>query len=96
MDKRSRKVYVLWTIALTLLISTALFCWLVVVPVWQGRRGHPVGFRACYFPELCQLSGDSGARAVLQRHRSSLLQLPVDDPAVLRDVDTVGDLPRQP
>jgi HEAT repeat protein len=36
-DKKSRKVYVLWATALTLLISTALFCWLVVVPVWQTR-----------------------------------------------------------
>jgi hypothetical protein len=35
---RSRRIYVLWAIALTLLISTALFCWLVVVPVWQVRR----------------------------------------------------------
>jgi HEAT repeat protein len=32
---RSRKIYVLWGVALTLLLSTALFCWLVVVPVWQ-------------------------------------------------------------
>jgi HEAT repeat protein len=32
-SRRSRKLYILWAIALTLLISTALFCWLVVVPV---------------------------------------------------------------
>jgi HEAT repeats len=32
---RSRKMYVLWAIALTLLLSTGLFSWLVVVPVWQ-------------------------------------------------------------
>jgi hypothetical protein len=36
-DKKSRKVYVLWGIALTLLISTAVFCWLVVVPVMKVR-----------------------------------------------------------
>jgi hypothetical protein len=35
--KRSRRVYVYWGIALFLLISTALFCWAVVVPVWQTR-----------------------------------------------------------
>jgi HEAT repeat protein len=34
---RSRRIYILWAIALTLLISTALFCWLVVVPVWQVK-----------------------------------------------------------
>ncbi len=68
----------------------------LVVPVWQGRRGHPVGFCARYFPELCQLSGDCGARGVLQSHASELLQLPVEDPGIVEDVDTVVDLLRQP
>jgi HEAT repeats len=36
--KRSHKMYVLWAIALTLLISAALFCWLAVVPVWRTHR----------------------------------------------------------
>jgi HEAT repeats len=36
--QRSKRLYILWAIALTLLISTALFCWLVVVPVWQVRN----------------------------------------------------------
>jgi HEAT repeat len=35
--RRSKRIYILWSIALTLLISTGLFCWLVVVPVWQVR-----------------------------------------------------------
>jgi len=36
---RSRKLYVLWAIALTLLLALGLFSWLVVVPVWQVRSG---------------------------------------------------------
>jgi HEAT repeats len=39
--KRSRRMYVLWAIALTLLASTGLFCWLVVVPVWRVRTLTP-------------------------------------------------------
>ncbi len=34
---RSARMYVLWAIALTLLLSTGALCWLVVVPVWQVR-----------------------------------------------------------
>ena len=68
----------------------------LVVPVWRGRRGHPVGFAARYFPELGQLEGDRGARGVLQRYASQVMQLPVDDPGIVRDVDTVVDLLRQP
>jgi HEAT repeats len=38
-DKRSRKVYVYWGVALALLLALGLFCWLVVVP---NRRTHAV------------------------------------------------------
>jgi len=34
---RFRRIYVLWAIALTLLLALGLFSWLVVVPVWQAR-----------------------------------------------------------
>jgi HEAT repeat protein len=34
-DRKSRKVYWLWGIGLTFLVAAALFCWLVVVPVWR-------------------------------------------------------------
>jgi hypothetical protein len=34
---RSRRLHVLWAIALTLLLGLGLFCWLVVVPVWRVR-----------------------------------------------------------
>jgi hypothetical protein len=36
-DKRSRKVYVLWAIALTLLLALGVFCWTVVVPFFEIR-----------------------------------------------------------
>jgi len=36
--KRSRKLYVLWGVALTLLLAAGAFCWAVVVPVWQVHR----------------------------------------------------------
>jgi hypothetical protein len=37
-DKRARKVYILWGVSISTLVALALFCWLVVVPVWQVRR----------------------------------------------------------
>ena len=65
---------------------------IVAAPFYDGRRGHPVGFgRACH-AELVGLSGDEGARAVLARHAGDLWQIPVDDPGILRDVDTPADL----
>jgi len=36
--KRSRSIYIYWSVALAVLIGAGLFCWAVVVPVWQVRR----------------------------------------------------------
>ena len=58
------------------------------------ERGHPVGFSRALFDELCALDGDEGARAIVQRHRGSLAEVPVDDPGIFLDVDTPADLAR--
>ena len=58
----------------------------VVQAVYQGQRGHPVGFAATCGPELMALTGDQGARAVLQAHAP--FALPVDDAGCVHDVDT--------
>jgi molybdenum cofactor cytidylyltransferase len=62
----------------------------IVVPTWQGRRGHPVAFSRVLWPELATLSGDTGARSLLARH--PVTELAVDDAGVLADVDTPQDL----
>jgi molybdenum cofactor cytidylyltransferase len=65
----------------------------IVVPVFRGRRGHPVGFSRAYGTELRALQGDRGARGVIERHGSRVVYLPSADPSILRDIDTRGDLP---
>ena len=64
----------------------------LAAPAYRGERGHPVGFAACYRDELCALSGDAGARAILGRDRARIRIGAVDDPGVLRDIDTPEDL----
>lgn len=64
----------------------------LLAPTFQGRRGHPVIFGADYWPALCQLEGEQGARDVLTTHRAKLELLAVDDAGVLVDIDTPADL----
>ena len=66
----------------------------ITMPSFQGRRGHPVAFGAVVLPEL--LAGDlpEGARTVIRRRESAVVELPVDDPGVLLDVDTPQDYAR--
>jgi molybdenum cofactor cytidylyltransferase len=64
----------------------------IAAPVFQGQRGHPVGFGRPLGPELRTLRGDTGARDVLQRYRDAIVRVSSDDPGVLLDVDTKADL----
>ncbi len=60
----------------------------LVVPTFEGRRGHPVLFSRALFPELLETDLPEGARTVVRRYLQNRLQLPVDDPGILADIDT--------
>lgn len=62
----------------------------IAVPVAGGRRGNPVAFGRIHLDELLQLRGDEGARRLLKMH--AVTQVSVDDPGILRDIDTPADL----
>lgn len=66
----------------------------IAAPTYRGERGHPVGFAATLKLELLALSGDSGARSVLEHYRDAILSIEVDDPGVLLDIDAKADLER--
>jgi molybdenum cofactor cytidylyltransferase len=61
-------------------------------PVWKEKLGHPVLFSAALFPDLVALTGDRGARAVLERLGDALIRIPAPDDGVLFDVDRPEDL----
>ncbi|RIK26212.1 MAG: nucleotidyltransferase family protein [Chloroflexi bacterium] len=54
-------------------------------------RGAPAIFDRSLFPELLQLTGDTGARPLLQRHREKMARIPATADE-LRDIDTPDDL----
>ena len=56
-----------------------------------GHHGHPVIFGAPVFDELRTADISIGAKAVLRSNAGRVCNLEVDDPAVLRDVDTAAD-----
>ena len=60
----------------------------ICAPVCEGRRGHPVLFDRAYLPELEALSGEAGARVVIEGHPSALIEIDVASEAIFRDVDT--------
>lgn len=65
---------------------------LAAVPVYHGQWGHPVVMRRGLFGSVMDLSGDHGARAVLKAHRERVVEVPMEDPAILLDLDTPEEL----
>jgi len=59
-------------------------------PAFRGRRGNPAVFARALFPDLVALTGDQGARAILDRLGPALVEAP--DDGVLFDVDEPQDL----
>lgn len=60
----------------------------ICVPFSQGQRGNPVLLGRRFFPEIAQLSGDSGARPLLAAHADQVWPVELADDAVLTDLDT--------
>ncbi len=63
----------------------------IIVPTYDGRRGNPVLFDRALFADIQTLAGDTGGRALFERHRDRLLRVPVEEPAILQDIDTPED-----
>ena len=63
----------------------------IILPVYKKRRGHPILIDMKYRDEVKQLKPDTGLRALVHSHAKDILEVEVDVPGILRDIDTVED-----
>ncbi|MBE0528063.1 MAG: nucleotidyltransferase family protein, partial [Thermoleophilia bacterium] len=63
----------------------------IVMPVHNGKRGHPLIVDMKYKPEVMSLPESKGLRALAEQHPDDVMEVETDDPAVLRDIDTHQD-----
>ncbi len=59
----------------------------IAVPVYKGKRGHPIIFSIKYRDEMSELQGDAGAKAVLERHADDVLEVPAASGDIHVDID---------
>lgn len=64
----------------------------ILVPTVGGRRTSPVLFPAEFREALLGVEGDQGGRPLLDAHADRIRAVPVDDPALVRDLDEPADL----
>jgi molybdenum cofactor cytidylyltransferase len=66
----------------------------VVLPTYQGHRGHPAALGAEFRGAVEDLSGEQGLRALWRRIPERVMELPVEDPGVLANLDRPEDYER--
>lgn len=64
----------------------------ICVPLWAGKRGHPVLWARRFFAEMSDIKGDVGARHLLGEHAEFVCEIQVNDDGVLIDVDSPAAL----
>ncbi len=60
----------------------------IVAPIRQERLGNPVIWSTRYIPAMMNLSGDHGARPLLEEFAANVWEVPMGDDAIFIDVDT--------
>lgn len=66
----------------------------VVVPVHLRKRGNPVLFARSIFPEVMKISGDRGAKSVMEAHGDDVREVRAIGAGAAIDVDTPSDYKR--
>ena len=66
----------------------------IVLPVYEGRRGHPVIFSASLYDELLRASLETGARAVVWAHASEVEEVPTNEEGCVLNLNDPGTLNR--
>jgi len=60
----------------------------IVAPAKDGALGNPVLWGRAHFAELAALSGDRGARGLLEDNRDKIVTVEVADESIMLDADT--------
>ena len=67
----------------------------IVLPVYEKERGHPVIMDVKYKQEVLGLSPDVGLRGTVYSHPEDILEVVVDSPDILQDIDNPVDYERE-
>jgi molybdenum cofactor cytidylyltransferase len=72
----------------------AAACTKIVLPVHEGRRGHPLIFPASLYEELLSAPEDKGARAVVWAHAGDVIELPTEEEGCILNLNDPETLHR--
>jgi molybdenum cofactor cytidylyltransferase len=68
----------------------------IVIPTFQGRRGHPVLIDLRYRDEVLAFDPSDGLRRLMMAHAGDVREIDAGDANILRDLDTPEDYEGRP
>lgn len=66
----------------------------IALPIFRGKRGHPLIFRASLYEELLAASPEVGARQVVWAHADDIAEVPTDEEGVILNLNDPETLKR--
>jgi len=63
----------------------------IVIPVFEGERGHPTLFSREMFDQLLAAPADKGARHAVYSNEDKIFEVPVAEPGIRLRIDTPED-----
>ncbi len=69
---------------------------LILLPTYQGKPGHPICFSAHFKADILAHQVAHGCKAIVRTHADQVMEVPVNNFSILRDVDTPEDFKQLP
>jgi len=66
----------------------------IVIPTFRGKRGHPPIFPRRLFSEIIGAPTGITAKTLMEKHADTIVEVEVDDEAILWNLNTKADLAR--
>ena len=63
----------------------------IIVPTYNGQQGNPVLFNKSMKEKIINISGDVGAKKILELNKDKILNLEINDQGITKSFNTQGD-----
>jgi molybdenum cofactor cytidylyltransferase len=67
----------------------------IVIPIYKGKRGHPILIDKKYGAEIAKLEPSEGLRSLSYKYPDDVFEVETDDPGILKDFDTIKDYQKE-
>ena len=63
----------------------------ILVPTYKGQQGNPVLFNKLMKTKIMNITGDTGAKKILELNKDKILKLEINDQSIIQGFNTQKD-----